>query len=382
MLKNHKFIVFCEEHYNPLGAIRSLGENGFKPIVVVLKSAYRCASYSKFIDQCYFIDTIEQGYNLIIDKWGDCKDSYKTIIITCDDRITEFLDAHYDDLKESFIFYNAGESGRISYFMDKYNILQIAQECGLKTPEAWAVDKGEIPEDITYPIITKSISPNIGGWKNDVFICNNEEELKEAYQKILSPKVLLQRYIDKKNELCLDGFTVAHGNELFISIASDYNYLLPNTYSQYMRVFNFNDGELFEKIKLLFSKIGFEGIFSLEFLIDKQGNKYFSEINFRNSGWSYASTCAGMPLPVFWAESMLSGGIKTDYLKQIPEKFNAMVELDDFRVRVLKRQIGLFKWLKQKRQCKCLFLKGKNDPKPRNAEIKSIIKRKIFKGKH
>ena len=152
MLKNHKFIVFCEEHYNPLGAIRSLGENGIKPIVVVLKSAFRCASYSKFIDKCYFIDTIEDGYNLIKEKWGNEAD--KPFIITCDDRITEFLDVHYDDLKDKFIFYNAGEAGRIAYFMDKYNILQIAKECGLDTLDAWSVKKGEIPEDIVYPVIT------------------------------------------------------------------------------------------------------------------------------------------------------------------------------------------------------------------------------------
>ena len=37
-LKKHKFIVIGYEHYNPLGVIRSLGENGIRPIVMMLKS--------------------------------------------------------------------------------------------------------------------------------------------------------------------------------------------------------------------------------------------------------------------------------------------------------------------------------------------------------
>lgn len=36
-LANHKFIVFSEEHYNPLGVIRSLGEEGIKPIGIIIK---------------------------------------------------------------------------------------------------------------------------------------------------------------------------------------------------------------------------------------------------------------------------------------------------------------------------------------------------------
>lgn len=31
ILKKHEFIVIGFEHYNPLGVIRSLGENGIRP---------------------------------------------------------------------------------------------------------------------------------------------------------------------------------------------------------------------------------------------------------------------------------------------------------------------------------------------------------------
>ena len=38
MLKNHDFIVFGAEHYNPLTVIRSLGKNGIYPIVIAIKN--------------------------------------------------------------------------------------------------------------------------------------------------------------------------------------------------------------------------------------------------------------------------------------------------------------------------------------------------------
>lgn len=35
-LKKHKFITFSEDHYNPLGVLRSLGEMGLQPIAILI----------------------------------------------------------------------------------------------------------------------------------------------------------------------------------------------------------------------------------------------------------------------------------------------------------------------------------------------------------
>lgn len=56
----------------------------------------------------------------------------------------------------------------------------------------------EIPEGLEYPLITKAAISTIGAWKKDVFICNNQEELEEAYKHIRSSRVMLQKYIHKK----------------------------------------------------------------------------------------------------------------------------------------------------------------------------------------
>ncbi len=146
-----------------------------------------------------------------------------------------------------------------------------------------------MPNDIVYPIITKSISPNVGG-KADVHICNNENELRTAYEKIKSPKVLIQKFIEK-NEYCLDGFAINQGKKIFMPTVSIYNYTIRGYYSPYMTVFPFSDEKMKASIVGMLSEIGFEGIFSLEFLIDADGTYYFTEVNFRHSTWSYIGKC-------------------------------------------------------------------------------------------
>lgn len=271
---------------------------------------------------------------------------------------------HYNEIKDKFYFYNAGQAGRITYYMDKNNINVLAQKYGLNVAKTFVVNCGEVPEKIEYPVITKAISSNSGGWKDDVFICHSEQELVDAYTKIKSPVVLLQKYVRKKNELCLDGFAADHGRKVFISIASSYNYVLPNTYSSYMTVRNFDDVTLQRRLSAMFEEIGFEGIFSVEFLVGEGNELYFLEINFRNSTWSYASTCAGMNLPKLWAESMLTGQISKRNYREIPAGFTAMAEISDFKDRVLTCKIGLIEWIRQVKKCNCTFYYNKVDSAP------------------
>ena len=276
--------------------------------------------------------------------------------------ITSFLDTHYDEMKDKFIFFNAGEAGRITYFMDKDNINQLARKHGLNVATTWRVDRGVIPETIEFPIITKAISSNSGGWKDDVFICHSKDELEEAYKKIKSEEVLLQKYIDKKNEICLDGLCVNKG-KVFISMGSSYEYILSDRYSSYMYFYEFDNQEILERIKSIMSEVGYEGIFTIEFLIGQDDKLYFLEINFRNSGWSYASTCWGMNLPIMWAEGMTDNK-KEFSRKEISKDAKAIVEISDFKTRVIGQKMNPIKWFSQCRKCQCLFYYNSHDKKP------------------
>lgn len=363
-LIKHKFIVLAAEHYNPLGVIRSLGESGIKPIGIIIKGKEKLTSKSKYLSKVHYVNDREEGYRLLLELYADEKNP--AFLYSCDDTTACLLDSHYNDLVGKFYFFNAGSQGRIGTFLNKRTIGELALKHGLNFLESKVVEKGTIPTDIEYPVITKAIDSTVGGWKNDMFICNNESELAEAFKKIASPIVMIQKYIVKKNEYCLEGFSSNHGNDLFISIESVYNYKLPMSYSPYMTCNNFkNKNNIYPSLNEMYKEIGFEGIFEIEFLESESGDLYFGEINFRNSTWSYASTVGGMNLPILWAKSMLLGHQVEDCYCEIPAPgFKAMVELTDFKERVIKRKYSIIKWLKDLKDSKCKYYIGRNDIRP------------------
>ena len=96
--------------------------------------------------------------------------------------------------------------------------LHLAGEVGFETPKKEVVDTGVLPTILKYPVITKVLASTMGAWKGDVYICQNENELKEAYEKIKSPKLILQEYVHKKGEFCIEGFAINDGMNIFDSI--------------------------------------------------------------------------------------------------------------------------------------------------------------------
>lgn len=372
-IKEHLHILLCEEHFNPLGIIRTLGEYGIKPILIVLKNTRPIASKSKYVKKIYFVENIDQALDVLLKKYG--QETIKPFVYTSDDQITSLFDKNYEYLKDKFYFFNAQKNNRITYFMNKDNINKLAIKHNLNVAKTWITEVGKIPENIEFPIITKPIVPTIDNWKNEEVLCRNEAELLNAYKNMKSKNILLQKYIDKKNELAIEGFSVDKGKKVCYTIGINFNYKLEGKYSHYMTVKNFEDNEIKKNLNEMFKEIQFEGIFETEFLVDKNDKLYFLEINFRPSAWNYSSTVAGMPLPVLWAEATLN--------KQNPEKFSkkfksftAMSEPDDIRNRVKTHQISFVKWIKDFIKCKCHYYINKNDMKPFWSVIKVKLKKK------
>lgn len=110
-------------------------------------------------------------------------------------------------------------------------------------------------------------------------------------------------------------------------------------------------------------EVGFEGIFSCEFVRDAEDNLYFLEINFRNATWSYASTRAGMNLPYLWAKSMEKKSISTDKKKSF-DTFRAMVEPIDYGKRVDTGKASLPEWISDFRNAKCTYYYNEDDIEP------------------
>lgn len=380
-LKKHKFIVLCYEHYTPLGVIRSLGEYGINPIAIIVRNRKnKIASKSKYLREVYFVENEEEQYELLINKYG--KEQYKPFIYPCDDNITAICDQHYEEIKEKFYISNAIKNGQITYFQNKNNINLLAQKHGLNVARTWITKKGTIPEDIVYPVMTKTIASTSGAWKEDYYVCSSEAELLDAYTKIKGNDLLLQQYIKKKTEIALDGVSVNNGKQ-YITIASRYTYALPDNYSAEMIVSNYSEIPHFEETKKaldgMFQEIGYDGIFEVEFMVDADETLWFLEINFRSSTWNYAATKLGMNLPILWANAQLDKILPNDAEKKVPSGYKAMAELPDFGWRVLKKRISLKNWIKEVKSCNCLYFYNKEDMKPFRSAVYWKIQNKVVK---
>ena len=71
MLKDHKFIVFALDHYNPLGVIRSLGEAGISPIYIAERHGEYFATKSKYLKECYEVEDVAEGYKILMDNYSN-----------------------------------------------------------------------------------------------------------------------------------------------------------------------------------------------------------------------------------------------------------------------------------------------------------------------
>lgn len=369
---NYNFIVFCSDHYNPLGVVRSLGEEGISPVVILVTggSSPFLITRSKYPRHIHIVKTIEEGYSILLHKYA----LEGGFVYTCSDSIESYMDLHYDELKDHFFFFNGGSQGYVTKMMEKNEMCRLAMECGLNVPKTEELKVGELPKHLRYPVMTKSVISTVNNWKGNVFICKNEKELLDAYKHIKAKTINVQEFIEKENELCIDGISLNGGEELYMPLQSSYIRFTSKSYGNYILFEQFKEHDLYDKLQNLFKKVRFSGIFSVEFLRDHQDRLYFLEINFRNSTWSYAHTVGGINLPVIWAKSVLAGHIddSDSVIKKTP--FTGMVEMNDFLVSIPNRQVSLRNWIKDVKNCDCLFYYNKDDMSPFFGEIRFIIK--------
>lgn len=367
--KKHLFIVFSQDHYNPLNIIRSLGEVGIRAISILYGKRQCMIPHCAYISKLHQVSNVEEGYELLLKEYGH--EDLKPFVFCSDDTTESYLDLHYEEMIDKFIFYHAGKEGRVTWLQDKSNITRMAKEVGMTIPKEEVLEKGTLPSTLRYPIITKSASSNIIGWKKDVHICNNEDELKSAFASIRSDKLCLQEFIKKKGEFTVEIFSIHDGNDVFMPYLIDYLRCTYDNYGFYMSVKPFVENGLKEQIKHLLKKAKFNGICEAEFMKGEDGRVYFLEVNFRASTWNFALTVGGCNLPYFWAKSMLLGRIPIEEMKLRNEPFRAMVEPADFKRNIKK--LGLFKWIKDLRGSECLYYFNRKDPLPYFYYLKDAI---------
>ena len=360
-LKKHKFILLVDDHYNPLGVVRSLGEKGIRPIVILNSRRPHLINMSKYPQKIHLVDSPKEGLMLLLNLYGNEK--HKPFVYSCSDDVCYLLDIHYNELVDKFFFFHGKAQGIVSYYLDKANINNIAIKYGCNVLKFETLHKGELPKSLRYPVLTKAMNSTLYAWKNEMHVCNSSEKLLEAYKLIRSDKILVQEFIEKKNELCLDGFSLNGGKDVYIPYYTNYLRFNDLSYGAYMSIKPFGQNEVYTAVKKILSEIGYTGIFEVEFLVDDKDKLYFLEVNFRNSTWSYGYTYGGYNMPYLWAVGTLMGSIDISKVVQKNEII-AVAEEEDYEMMVKSGRLSLWKWLKDFFNADCYYLFNKKDQKP------------------
>lgn len=343
-MSTFKVIVFGCNHLNMLGLVRSLGEKGIRPYCILLNSADGLVFRSKYPAMCHFASTPQEGYQYIVDHYSN--EPVKPILLSSDDVTETIFDRNATALRKHFIVPAADEDGRVTFLMEKYNIANLAVKYGLHVPKMWIIACGDdIPEGMQFPVFTKSLK-SIDGGKQENGKCDCKEDLIQSINNSRARALLVQTYIEKETELDFPG--VADGKTVFLPFVLKYIRFSENAYGGYVRLERTEQSAFLDNIRQLVIETKYKGMFSVEFILGKDGVTYFTEINFRHDGQSYFTTTGGANLPYLYCKSCVENELTTNC--KINKTVVGMNELVDFYQSVSTNKISKFKWIWQ-----CLF---------------------------
>ncbi len=362
---HNDIIVIGATHHNTLGVLRSLGYKGIKPFLILISSDKKSyVAKSKYIRKVYYLEEEKSIVPFLLDHFKNIE--IKPIIIACYDGVESILDENYSLLNPFFLLPGSKSNGRISSFMSKDKMVGLASEVGFLCPESRVVDKNEIidMDSINYPCILKPLVSKEGS-KQDIKRCYNKEDFEAYLREKHCDRIQVQKLIEKDYEYQLIGVSLDEGKDVIIP---GYSHIIrpsdvTNTgFLKYIPTQNLPVS--FQLCKSFLERIGYTGLFSMEFIHGKDSKDYFMEINFRNDGNSICVTSSGLNLPYLYCISLSGGDVDVEL-----NRFNTMKpvyvmpEFDDL-ILLLKGQVGIFTWIRDFRKTDCFMEFSKKDVKP------------------
>ena len=312
----HRVVIIGQFFNNRLAILRPLGELGYDISVIALESKKRrnIDSYSRYVSNYYLCskDSADELLSILLTKYKD--ENQKVILIPIDDFSVYVLDSNYAKLKQNFILPNIHDrQGAVVEWMDKDKQKGLAREIGLQVADSKSLSivNGiyNIPTNILYPCFIKPQSFTLKA-KKALHRCDNEKDLKKTLDSICCQYsnivVMIEDYKQIEREYAAVG--VSNGKEVIIpgvieimsmgrgagSGVAKTGRIVPTT--EYDR--------LIEKFKNFVQKIGFVGIFDIDFyLCDNQF--YFGELNLRYGGSGFVIFKKGINLPGMLVRSLL-----------------------------------------------------------------------------
>ena len=339
---DNKVVVFGCNHQNMLGLVRSLGEKGVHPYCVLLQSKDGLVFRSKYPAECHWVSSPQEGYEYIIERFSN--ETPKPILLSSDDVTETLFDLNATELRKHFMVPASDEDGKLTRLMSKKAIADLARQFNFNLPWMRVIKKGEsIPIDLQFPVFTKSIK-SIDGGKAEERKCVCRDELAAVLSRCHSEELLVQQFIDKVDEIDYIGY--AANGFVYIPYVQHQMRFSDHAYGGYHRFDKIQDNDMTRRICQMLKEIKFQGLFSVEFLVDKSGKWFFTEVNFRHDGHDYLITDAGINLP--WLYCCAITGANEVLMPEVKKHtFTGMNELVDYRQFVATGKISIVKWLWQ-----------------------------------
>lgn len=294
---NRKLIIVGGAHHNTLGVIRAIGQAGHAAdIELVIERADHSVSKSKYLrrDHIHRFDTVDQIPAIVESLVRGMEQ--KPVVICCGDPFIDVLDST-PAVAELAVLPHGKAPGDIHRYMSKDLQRRLGVEVGMDMPRQF-----DSPEAATFPCIVKPLNSTSGS-KEEITICRSADELQACLAEApASHRLTIESFIEKDAEFQLIGCALPGQ-----TIIPGYTTILrqpENTNTGYLRYSPIGDGfvpdSLVHKVRDFIGRIGYRGLFSIEFLRGSDGCDYFLEINMRNDGNAYCVTTAGVNLPYLW----------------------------------------------------------------------------------
>lgn len=368
----NKVVVIGADHHNTLGVIRGLGERGIKPDVLLISNSNMVfVGRSKYINRLIQITKDIDVCDCLLNNYK--KEKEKPVIICCADPYEAEIDQHYYQLSEYFHLPGAKIQGSITELMSKKRMSDLACEVGLGIPRTWYYEADNNVEllQINVPCIVKPLSSIVGS-KEDIRIINSPNQLQDYLMKSRLEQAQIQEFIDKDFEYQLIGCSTPQ--EVIIPGVSKILRPCKGSNTSFLHYTPLDEGFCdIAKCVDFVRHTGYYGLFSMEFLRDKNGKDYFMEINFRNDGNAICTTAAGVSLPYVWYLSCIGQDYSVETNKPIKPIY-VMPDMAELKL-LFTGKISIFEYLNDLRKTNRFMEFDLRDIRPFGTLLRNAIKR-------
>ena len=300
---------------NLLVMARDLGKAGYrvgvlriyksKPKITQIIRKMKPEAFSRYVTdyrECIADNDTEKVASKLLSMAGGRK-----LLVPVDDYAAYAIDEHRDLLKNAFLLPGVRDrQGEEIKMMDKRLQKELAEKAGLPVLRSVFIPDGEhIPSDVPYPCFVK---PAVS-MKSVKSVMRRCEDAGDIEGNVPEGGLIAEEWADIKEEYALLGFaaggkvtapclfrTLRGGTKARKGVAATGVTVPLDTL-----------GDLPEKSMQLISSMGYEGLFDLDYIKDKDGDVFFLEVNFRAGASIHVFTEKGINLAGMMADFLLKG---------------------------------------------------------------------------